>query len=219
MLGFSDIDYTAPQEAAFTLMDVAEAFGLDLGLDTYPIWDERYREHLNQAIYDHFRFRTIATTTPQMFVALLNRRMCERMPTYNAIYQKVARTQDPFLTAERHSEGTNANASHNDSTSASEAKSDTLSMSSNTPQSYLNDPTDPKYMTALTQTKGDTDTTGTATSDGHGTGEFAQDHTERVGYLGDSMLSALATGFLNTDLMVCDMLEPLFMQVWTDMPR
>ena len=90
----------------------------------------------------------------------------------------------------------------------------------------MDDPYDPKYMSSLTQAK--TDSTSTANSTGNSTSNLnsksngARDYidhaTSRVGYLGDAVVNALATGFLNTDLMVCDMLEPCFIQLWNDQP-
>ena len=90
----------------------------------------------------------------------------------------------------------------------------------------MNDPTEPKYMSNLTQNKGTSDTTGNSHSDGTTSsdvkGNTASDYinhvTSRSGYVGDSILNALTTGFLNTDLMVCEMLEPCFMQIWNDQP-
>lgn len=225
MITLFDIDQTRLSEHRYTLHELVAGFGLEIW-DTerpYPIFDEAYRATLNQRIYDHFEFRRIATSTPQLFVAYLNRRMREQMPTYNEIYKKLAQDGfDPYLTAERTDRGTSANDTQSASESSSTATAGATSRTivSNTPASFMDDPDDPKYMSNLTQGTSDstTDTSGASGSTGKSNGAYESTSTGRSGYLGDAVLSSIATGFLNTDLMVCDMLEPLFMQVWNDQP-
>lgn len=57
-----------------------------LGLDKYPIFDEAYRQGLNDKIINHFMFREIAFETPGLFINRLNVRMAEIMPYYNQLY-------------------------------------------------------------------------------------------------------------------------------------
>jgi len=231
MVTLFDNDYTELQQHRYTLAEIHEAFGLDLGLRDYPIFDESYRETLNTRIYEHFRYRRIAAQTPQLFVYYLNRHMNERMPAYNEIYKRLAREDfDPYLTSERTDEGTNRTdtTSEANNVSTSEAKAEATALSRNitsqTPASFMDDPNDPKYMSNLVQGTSEStsdnrgSTTSADTAEGNVAGEFETTSKGRSGYLGDAILSSLATGFLNTDLMVCDMLEPLFMQVWDDQP-
>lgn len=235
MLTFSDNDWTRDYEHVFTLREIHEAFGLDLGLRDYPIFDEDYRNVLNNAIYQHFCYRQIAADTPQLFVFYLNRRMREQMPTYNAVYKKLLDgALDPFDTYVRDANGDSraADTSNTDSksngTSTANSTSDSTSTNilSQTPASFMDDPYDPKYMSSLTQVKGTTgsksDSDATNTGNVNSQANSARDYLDhahgRTGYLGDAVLSALATGFMNTDLMVCDMLEPCFMQIWNDQP-
>lgn len=217
-----DNDYTYPNQHRYTLHEIVEGFGLSLGLDDYPIFDEAYRDTLNQRIYEHFEYRRVAALTPQMFVFYLNRRMRENMPTYNALYEKLKNTQDPFNTYEQDSSGENEAASHGQSEESANttSTSDATATGSNTPASYLENPTDPKYMSSLTQNKGTSTSESSANSsnDGTNSSNYVGRVRARSGYLGDSVLSAIATGFLNVDLAVCDMLEPCFMQLWDDQP-
>lgn len=233
MVTLFDRDYTRLDEHRYTLHEVVVGFGLEIW-DTerpFPIFDESYRETLQNRIYDHFEYRRIAASTPQMFVNFLNRRMREQMPAYNEIYKRLAKEDfDPYLTSERHDAGNNRSTSESNSGSKtgteSEAKASSLSTNttSNTPASYMEDPYDPKYMSSLAQAKSDSDSSSTGTTDttsssnGKSIGDYIIESTGRSGYLGDAVMSSLATGFLNTDLMVCDMLEPLFMQFWDDQP-
>lgn len=236
MLTLSDNTWAQDYEHTFTLRDVHEAFGLDIGLHDYPIFDEAYRDTLNQRIYDHFAYREIASDTPQMFVYYLNRRMREQMPTYNKIYQELLKDRfDPFATYVSDGDGNSRDANTQTSQAAAHGTGGTTSHSdalstatvSETPATFMNDPSEPKYMSNLTQNKSTGDTHGTSESDSTNNSnsdyKAARDYinhvTARTGYLGDSITNALATGFLNTDMMVCEMLEPCFMQVWNDQPR
>lgn len=59
----------------------------DIGLKTYPIFDENYRKILNSKIIEHFYFREIGFETAELFKRYLNRTMCEIMPYYNQLYK------------------------------------------------------------------------------------------------------------------------------------
>lgn len=60
--------------------------GFDIGLDEYPIFDESYREVLNNKIINHYGFREIGVDVPARFKHEINTRMNEIMPYYNQIY-------------------------------------------------------------------------------------------------------------------------------------
>lgn len=225
MVTLYDNDYYTLADHRYTLHEIVEGFGMEIWDEErpFPIFDETYRDTLKNRIYDHFQFRRIAESTPQMFVYMLNRRMREQMPAYNEIYKKLAAEGfDPYLTSERHDAGNNRNASESTSGSKTDSKAAALATNttSNTPASYMDNPYDPKYMSSLGQSKTDStsESTGVESSSGKSAGDYIIESTGRSGYLGDAVLSSLATGFLNTDLMVCDMLEPLFMQFWDDQP-
>lgn len=59
----------------------------DLGLKDYPIFDEAYRETLNQKIINHYYFREIGMETAELFKMYLNMTMNEIMPYYNQLYK------------------------------------------------------------------------------------------------------------------------------------
>lgn len=235
MLTLSDNDYTRDYESIFTLRDVHEAFGLDLGLRDYPIFDEAYRATLNQAIYDHFAYRRVASDTPQLFVFYLNRRMRENMPAYNVLYKRVlSEAFDPFATYVSDTAGNNRGTSDTKSSTAQHSGGSTTGKGSNvgtaivsdTPASFMNDPTEPRYMSQLTQNKANSENSGTSvndatenvTSGNKTTGDYVSRMRARMGYMGDNVTNMLTSGFMNVDLLVCDMLEPCFMQIWSDEP-
>lgn len=72
----------------------------DLGLKDYPIFDENYRETLNNKIIDHYRFREIGLETPMLFKLYLNRKMNEIMPYYNQLYASELLEFDPITNFE-----------------------------------------------------------------------------------------------------------------------
>lgn len=60
--------------------------GYDLGLKTYPIFNEKYRQILNDKIKTHYFFREIGFKQPDKFIFFLNMKMSEIMPYYNQLY-------------------------------------------------------------------------------------------------------------------------------------
>ena len=56
--------------------------GFDLGLKDYPIYDEDYREHLNDMIIKHYYISEIGFETAELFKMQLNNKMNEIMPYY-----------------------------------------------------------------------------------------------------------------------------------------
>lgn len=65
-----------------TLIDI----NYDLGLKNYPIFNEEYRNTLNQSIIDYYKFYEIGYETPALFVDRLNAKMSGIMPYYNKLY-------------------------------------------------------------------------------------------------------------------------------------
>jgi len=72
--------------------------GFDFGMDKYPIFDESYRQYLNQKIIDHYMFREIGMDTPGAFKFVLNRALNEHMPLFNQKYESLKIQIMPLLT-------------------------------------------------------------------------------------------------------------------------
>lgn len=68
----------------------------DLGMKNYPIFDESYREHLNNKIVSHYMFQEIGFETPELFKMYLNTRLNEIMPYYNQLYKSEQLKFEPF---------------------------------------------------------------------------------------------------------------------------
>lgn len=73
----------------------------DIGLKNYPIFDENYRELLNQKIINHYYFREIGMETAELFKRYLNTTMCEIMPYYNQLYKSELLEFNPFYNVDK----------------------------------------------------------------------------------------------------------------------
>ena len=58
-------------------------------LNGYPIFDEEYREVLNEKIINHYRFREIGFYSPDKFNFKLYVKLNEILPFYNVMYNKL----------------------------------------------------------------------------------------------------------------------------------
>ena len=67
-----------------------------LGLDDYPIFDESYRQTLNDKIIRHYYFCEIGDETVARFRWHLRATMHEQMPYFNQLYQSLNLVTDPL---------------------------------------------------------------------------------------------------------------------------
>lgn len=73
----------------------------DIGLKTYPIFDENYREPLNRKIINHYYFREIGFETAELFKRYLNNTMNEIMPYYNQLFKSELLEFNPFYNVDK----------------------------------------------------------------------------------------------------------------------
>lgn len=69
----------------------------DFGLKNYPIFDENYRNTLNNNILNHYYMNEIGQEEPSLFKFYLNQTMNEIMPKYNALYEAQKKLLDNIL--------------------------------------------------------------------------------------------------------------------------
>lgn len=60
----------------------------DFQMTAYPIFDEEYRDTLNNKILGHYYMDEIGLETPALFRFYLNQTLSEIMPYYNTLYTK-----------------------------------------------------------------------------------------------------------------------------------
>lgn len=216
--------------------------GFDLGLSDYPIFDESYREPLNNKIIEHFYFREIGQETPGLFKRFLNRKMNEIMPYYNQLYKSAALEFDPFINFEMTTTGTTNGESSQQSqgTRSDEATTDASSSTDNTstssgrtlvsltPQMQLAGNED--YATNITDTTGENGANATSSQDSHSTSSSTDSNTADVrttedyitqvkglsGITASVALEQFRQTFLNIDMMVIEDLNELFFGLYTD---
>lgn len=201
-----------------------------LGLDSYPIFDEAYRDILNQKIIDHFWYNEISHETVDMWMRQMRTKMQEIMPYYNKLYEAELIKIDPLSTQDV----TSTSASEQDSSSRSEhsdsgettsktvSKSDAKSrtVQSQLPQVRLSG--DKDYATAASDVSSDSggvnDTDGSTTSRGSGESSSRgsqSSETRSRGYTGHTaqLIAAWRDTFINVDLMIIVELQELFMGI------
>ena len=124
--------------------------GYDIGLKDYPIFDESYRETLNNKIITHYWMREIGAETAGLFKLYLNRTMGEIMPYYNQLYKSTQLDFDP-LNAYNYTE-TNMELENVESDGTRTDTADGKSLYSDTPQGLLDNGAiaDEKYLTSAT---------------------------------------------------------------------
>ena len=217
------------------LRNVIGMVGADhIGLSDYPIFDEQYREFLNEKIIDHYWYREIGLESVDMFIRQLRTKMNEIMPYYNKWYQAedVMADINPLSTQDMHSK--TATRSHSsssskqkrsetaDSTTGSTSKSKGRTVQSETPQTMLSGNQD--YATSASDNHSDVD--GTQEVHGSGSAETSADNsasagsgneTHTWGYSGHApaLIDAWRSTFANIDMMVIDELESLFMGIYS----
>lgn len=152
----------------------------DLGLKDYPIFDESYREQLNNKIIQHYYFREIGFETEALFKNRLNQKMLEIMPYYNQMYESSKLKIDPLSTIDLEevfsrkskttgegtssTSGTGNNTNNFNSTDTTDygkiSKFSDIAQAQTTPNEILND----KYLTSATVDDGQDKNTNTGTN-------------------------------------------------------
>lgn len=189
------------------LIDIIDD-GYDIGLRDYPIWDESYRDPLNQAIVDHFLLREIGAETPAEFIFFLNRRMRENMPKANALYQFYDKNKDNLVDEYyRKSTGSDQGSSSGQSDNETKAKA----YASTTPQINMDGRNGEAYYNSGTVNEGDTKATNS------GTTSSSYEHIEQGRNAGVAAVAAeFDSMFQDVDQVVFEFLEPCFTQLFTD---
>ena len=161
----------------------------DLDMKSYPIFDETYRESLNNKIFEHFAFREIGLETPQLFKRFLNRKMNEIMPYYNQLYESTLHDYDPLLGFEV------------ETNSTGQGESSSTGAFHDTPMGILTDPLDGKYATTMNADKNNSSNSGKSIQKGRS--ESAQE-----------LIKKLRASFINVDMLIIEELDSLFMSVY-----
>lgn len=190
-----------------------------LGLADYPIFDEAYRETLNNKIVRHYFMYEIGAETAGLFRLFVRDAMFLIMPYYNQLYlsEITAKGIQPLIdharTITETASGTASNTANTNATSASTGQD----VFSDTPQSALNleNIKDGKYATTADFTNASTSDTGKSSSTGTYDNKLSRTETGHDKAESELLLIWRDT-FVNIDRDVVEdkALRECFMMIW-----
>lgn len=194
-----------------------EEAGYDLGLSTYPIFDEEYRPILNNKILEHFAFREIGLETPALFARFMARKMGEIMVYYNQLYKSELIPIQALTRLDYSEDYDRSSTASSDSAAKADGTGTSRDVSSNTPQGLLSMPNIENEVYATNAMIGKT--TSGSTSSANNKTDSTDHYIKRIvgnnaGRTDAQMLKEFRETFLNIDLSIIEELEPLFMQIW-----
>lgn len=204
----------------------------DFQLDEYPIFDENYRNTLNQNILYHYYENEIGFETAPLFRFYLKQKLNEIMPYYNELYKVQKKLIDENLLLNNvniteNLQGTNTN---NTSTSASSQSNSSNSGTSNNKNLFLDTPqgdeykgtiNDTNYATNVTFDNNTSSNTIQDTSSNSGTANVSGTNAYIKTIIGNNgakfnidVLNDIKNKLMNIDLLIINDLNDLFMQIF-----
>ena len=204
----------------------------NFGLTSYPIFDEAYRETLNNNILNYYLESEIGVETAELFKRLLNDRMALIMPKYNKMYL----AQDELLqngvlgnvnlteTLQRETDSTSSQEDSGTGTQTGTSTANNKNLYQDTPQGSISMQTldsSNVYATNVTLDRNTNNSTVTDTSSS--TRDFTNNGTENyvktiVGNNGRKynvdVYSDLVSKLQNIDMLIINELSDLFMGIF-----
>lgn len=186
----------------------------DFQLTSYPIFDESYRETLNNNILNHFYMCEIGFETAALFRFYLKQKMNEIMPYYNTLYnnQKILILD---IKDNVNFEETLKRDVKNETSSTSSSNSKGKNVFQDTPQGPIKDSDidNYEYATNINLSKNDIN------DNSNGKGSSTEDYVKKIiGNNGSKynldILKDLKNNLMNIDLMIINDLKELFMQIY-----
>ena len=210
-----------------TLIDT----NFDFGLKDYPIFDENYRNILNNKILNHYYESEIGFETPALFKFYLNNKLNEIMDYYNTLYVKQKSLIENIFdnvnikeTFEGNATNETNTSSESNSTSNSDSESNNRELYQLTPQGQIKMQdldSDEVYATNYTKNKNNSNSNieDNSSSSGNSSSTNTNDYIKSLigrngGKYNVELLNDLKNNLLNIDMMVIDELYDLFMQIF-----
>lgn len=188
----------------------------DFKMDSYPIFDENYRDTLNQNILYHYYENEIGFETASLFRFYLNQKLNEIMPYYNELYKVQKKLIDGNLLLN------NVNltekligSNRTETNSKSQSSNNGKSLYQDTPQGQISqtDIDNQTWATNLTLNKNEIADQSNAT--GSGTNEYLKTIIgNNGGKFNIDVLNDIKNNLMNIDLMIINDLNDLFMQIF-----
>lgn len=193
--------------------------GFDFGLKNYPIFDENYRNTLNQNILYHYYESEIGLETPELFKFYLNQKMNEIMGYYNVLYSKqktlLNNLENNVNLSETFERQTDTNTSTNSSSNSS-GTSNNKNLFLDTPQgnTYKGTIDDTDYATNVTFDRNSN--TNTISDSSTSSGDANENYIKTIignngGKYNIDLLNDIKNNLMNIDLLIINELGDLFM--------
>ena len=196
----------------------------DFKMTQYPIFDENYRETLNNNILYHYYENEIGFETAPLFRFYLNQRLNEIMPKYNELYKAQKNLIDNNLLLNNVNltetlSGQNATTTSSTSKSTNNGTSNNKNLFQDTPQGQISS-TEIDNQTWATNLTLDSNTSNNTINDSSSaTGSGTNSYLKTIignngGKFNIDVLNDIKNNLMNIDLMIIDELYDLFMQIF-----
>lgn len=195
-------------------------------MNKYPIFDENYRDTLNEKILHHYYMDEIGFETAPLFRFYLNQKLNEIMPFYNTLYQKqtqllinIENNVNLTETFERENNTTTSTSSTSNSTN--EGSQNSKNLFQNTPQGKITqgDINNQEWATNVTFDNNITNNEIEDVTNSTGDADSIENYIKTIignngGNYNLDILNKLKNNLLNIDLMIINELQDLFMQLY-----
>lgn len=188
----------------------------DFKMNTYPIFDENYRNTLNQNILYHYYENEIGFETAPLFRFYLNQKLNEIMSYYNELYKVQKKLIDENLLLNNVNLTERLIGSNTTETSStSQSSNNGKNLFQDTPQGQISqtDIDNQNWATNLTLNKNEIEDESNAT--GSGTNEYLKTIIgNNGGKFNIDVLNDIKNNLMNIDLMIINELNDLFMGIF-----
>lgn len=189
----------------------------DFKMTDYPIFDENYRETLNNNILHHYYENEIGFETAPLFRFYLNQKLNEIMPYYNELYKVQKKLIDDKLLLNNVNlteELKGRNTTQTSSVSQSTNKGKNLFQ--DTPQGNISQQDiNAQNVYATNITLNDNSINDNSSANGSGTNEYIKTIIgNNGGKFNIDVLNDIKNNLMNIDLMIINELYDLFMQIF-----
>ena len=189
----------------------------DFKMNSYPIFDENYRNTLNQNILYHYYENEIGFETAPLFRFYLNQKLNEIMPYYNELYKVQKKLIDDNLLLNNVNiteqlQGSNTTETSSTSQSTNKGKN----LFQDTPQGNISQQDiNAQNVYATNITLNDNSINDNSNANGSGTNEYIKTIIgNNGGKFNIDVLNDIKNNLMNIDLMIINELNDLFMQIF-----
>ena len=197
----------------------------DFQMNEYPIFDENYRDTLNNNILNHYYENEIGFETAPLFRFYLNQTLNEIMPKYNQLYlaQKNLIDNNLLLSNTNLTEGlqgTNSTTSSSASQSTNSGSSNSKNLFQDTPQGNIpSQDIDAQNVYATNITLDHNSTSNSISDSSSATGSGTNSYLKTIvgnngGKYNIDLLNDIKNNLMNIDLMIINELSDLFMGIY-----